>query len=98
MSYFSHSLCHRHRTDAICLDRMGDEKKIDLWNVSRLKGVTVLAVLVSLWKKYQLIESVGIMQVTHILTMDTLGGPSLATKGRPLEEFQYMDVVEPFRT
>lgn len=37
----------------------------------------VLAVLVSLWRKYQEIGSVGIRQVTHILTMDTIGGPSL---------------------
>lgn len=58
----------------------------------------VLAVLVSLWRKYQEIGSVGIRQVTHILTMDTIGGSSLAAKGRPLEEFWYTDLAEPFRT
>lgn len=50
MSYFSHSLCHglACQTDAISIDRMVDEKKTDFLSISRLKGVMVLAVLVSL--------------------------------------------------
>lgn len=37
-------------------------------------------------------------QATHILTMDTIGGPPLATKGLVLDEFQYMDLGGHFRT